>query len=117
MNELDRFKRICRRYLVINDTPYTAIIFGTIIANRLDSKPVWLYIVGAPGSGKTEILQSLILSDEVILRDTVTRPSLIPGYMDKKTKRDESLIPQLNGKNLIITDFTTILQMNYKNLN
>ncbi len=117
LSQLERFKRICRRHLIINDTTFIDVIFGTLFANRRDSDPVWLYLVGPPSSGKTKILQALADTDEVVLRDTVTRPALISGYIDKKTKTDYSLIPQLDGKNLIIKDFTTMLQMNYKDLN
>lgn len=114
---LERFKDVCKKYLIISDTTYIDVIFGTIFANRRDSDPVWLYLVGAPSSGKTVILQALANADEIILRDTVTRPALISGYIEKKGKKtDPSLIPLLDGKNLIIKDFTTMLQMNYKEL-
>lgn len=119
MTKLDKFKTTCHKYLIIKDDSYIDIIFGAVFANRLDSKPVWLYLVGPPGSGKTEILQAVSTSPECIARSTVTRPSLISGYIKqtKKTKaRDPSLIPKLNGKNLIIKDFTTMLKMRREDL-
>jgi hypothetical protein len=107
MTKLDKFKAVCRRYLIIKDTSYIDIVFGCIFANRLDSKPVWLYLVGPPGSGKTEVCQALA-GPEALIRSTVTRAGLISGASGEG-QRDSSLIPKLDGKNLILTDLTTML--------
>lgn len=117
MTKLDQFIKVCRKYFVIDDPTYIHVIFGTIFANRRDSDPVWLFLIGPPSSGKTVVLQALADTDEIILRDTVTRPSLVSGYKEKGRKsKDFSLFPMLDGKVLIIKDFTTMLQMKYKDL-
>lgn len=113
MTELERFKKVCHKYLVINDTTYIDVIFGCIMANRLDSKPVWLYLVSPPSSGKTEMLVPLYGSPEIYWTDTLTPNTLISFYGDKK---DLSLIPRLDGKVLIIKDFTEMLKMRRETL-
>lgn len=113
MTELDRFKKVCHRYLVIDDTTYIDIIFGTIFANRLDSSPVWLYLVDRPSSGKTELLMPLYKAPEIYWTDTLTTNTLISFYGSKK---DASLAPRLNNKVLIIKDFTGMLKMRRETL-
>ena len=56
---LEKFKQLCRDHMVLHDDSYIDIIFGVIMGNRLDSKPIWLYLVGPAGGGKTEIVQTL----------------------------------------------------------
>jgi len=108
MTELDKFIKVCRRYLVISDPTYIHVIFGTIFANRLDSSPVWLYLVAPPSSGKTEMLIPLYGASEIYWTDTLTPNTLISFYGEKK---DASLVPRLDGKVLIIKDFTEMLKM------
>lgn len=114
MTSLDNFKKTCKKHLVIEDMSYIDVVFGTIFANRLDSKPVWLYLVGAPSSGKTEILQS-IKTDEVIQVGRIGQYSLISFYQPKDDKGnivkddDRSLLLKLNGRTMIIKDFTAMI--------
>ncbi len=106
---LESFKLKCHKYLVIKDDKYIDIIFAVIFANRLDSKPVWMYLVGAPSSGKTEILQALV-GPEVEQISKLSAHSLNSGYVDPKNKlADFSLLPKIDGKTIIIKDFTALL--------
>ena len=113
MNELDRFKQTCHQFLVIDDTTYIDIVFGAIFANRLDSTPVWLYLVDRPSSGKTEILTPLYQSPEIYWTDTLTTNTLISFY---KGKTDPARAPKLNNKVLVIKDFTGMLTMRRESL-
>jgi len=130
MNRLDNFKQVCHKYLIIHDDTYIDLIWGVYFANFLDSSPVWLYLIGPAGSGKTEIVQSLggyfdendnLIHDDspyVVMRDTLTVNSLISGYTpddkrSKKVKKDYSLMPLLDGKLFIIKDFTLMLKMRH----
>ena len=115
LSALESFKKTCTKHLIIDNTDYIDIIFGAIFANRLDSKPVWLYIVGPPGAGKTEIVQSLEGHPKVISRSTLTRNALISGFKLKEGQ-DSSLIPMLDGKTLLVKDFTTMLNMRREDL-
>lgn len=108
MTALESFIKVCRRYLIISDPTYIHVIFGTIFANRLDSCPVWLYLVAPPSSGKTEMLIPLYGASEIYWTDSLTKNTLISFYGEKK---DASLIPKLDGKVLIIKDFTEMLKM------
>jgi len=116
MNALDKFKKVALKHLIMSDTSYLDVIFGTIIANKLDSKPVWLYLVGAPSSGKTEILQALT-GDKIFQLDKLTNKALISGWEESGgQKKENSLLPFLDGKVMIIKDFTAMIHERRENL-
>jgi len=72
--------------------------------------PIWLYLVGAPGFGKTMILGSTADSERCVLRSTVTAHSFVSGWRGEGAN-DPSLIPKLVGKTFVCKDFTEILTM------
>ena len=111
MTALEQFKLVCHKYLIINDDEYLDVVFGVIMANRLDSKPVWLYLVGPPSCGKTEILQALS-GDEISQISTISAKALISFWEkdSKGRKKENSLLPQINGKVMIIKDFTAMIR-------
>lgn len=114
MTKLEQFKRTCHKYLVFEDDTFIDVIFAVIMANRLNSKPVCLYLVGPPSSGKTEILQALGNSDEIYPISKLTPRTLISGKILGPKEKDPSLIPKWNGKVVIIKDFTAMLSMRHE---
>ncbi len=109
------FEHVCelyRKWLFMNsDTEQLMkVIYGTIISNQLSGDPLWMHVVGSPGSGKTELLMSCSDSPDVVVASNVSPASLVSGYQNHGGV-DPSLIPQVIGKVLIMKDFTEILQM------
>lgn len=94
------------QWLHIEDEFAIDAVFATVVANRVFADPVWLFYIAAPGGCKTEILRALGTSDEIYTLSSLTENTLISGF---KTKPDPSLIPKLDGKVLIIKDFTAVL--------
>ena len=86
------------------------VVLGAMVANRFSGDPVWLFIVGPPGIIKTEILRTLDGYEDAYLLSSLTGSTLISGYVGREN-RDPSLLPQLDGKVLIVKDFTAILDM------
>jgi DNA-binding transcriptional ArsR family regulator len=116
---LEEYKEVVHRWLYIEDDDYIDVIFGTIIANRLDSDPVWLYLIAPPAGGKTEIVRSLNGHPEVYVLSTLTEKTLMSGYEEEPGHQgmpavDPSLLPKLHRKVLVIKDFTSILDMQPK---
>lgn len=101
-----------RSWLQINDEGVLDVLFGTMFANRLEGDPLWLFLVAPPGGAKTELLMSLSKSARVETTTSLTPHSLVSGAV-WSSGTDPSLIPKLNGKVLIIKDFTTILKMHF----
>lgn len=74
--------------------------------------PVWLLIAGVPSSGKTESVLLLKDAGNVRYLDTMTENSFVSGYVESKTgDAPKDLLPELDGKCLVIKDLTTLFSM------
>jgi hypothetical protein len=102
---------VYRKWLFLPRVDGIDAVFGTLLANRLPGDPVWLFLVGASGSGKTDIIMSVDGSPGITAISSLTPKTLISGSV-ATGGGDASLIPKLNGRVLCIKDFTTILEMN-----
>lgn len=115
---LATFKQTFHKYLVVNDDTYVDVFFGVIFANRLASKPVWLYLVGPASSGKTDLIQAVDGHSTINAQSKITQHTLISGWKNAGKRKTEecSLLPKLNGKILTIKDFTSMLTMKHETL-
>ncbi len=86
------------------------LTLATITAQKLPWKedPVWLFLVGPPGCGKTLILKACDdgTESQCLFRSTLKASSLVSGW---RSETDASLLPKLKDKTLLIADFTKIL--------
>jgi hypothetical protein len=87
------------------DTPFD-ILFGSIISNRLAGDPVWLMFIGPPSCGKSKLLMSLRDCPETLALSSLTETALISGG-HAEGGGDPSILPHLDGKNLIIKDISS----------
>ncbi len=85
------------------------VALATVIANRMASDPLWVFIVGPPSSGKTEIIRALSDVPDVYLLSSLTAQTFASGFEKKGV--EASLLPRLTGKVLVMKDFTTVLTM------
>ena len=85
------------------------LALATVVANRLPGDPLWLFLVAPPASGKTETLASLTGTDDVYQLNNLTPATFISGF--EKKGGDASLLPKVDGKTVVMKDFTTILTM------
>jgi len=99
-----------RKWMFLPDTDVLDVMFGTMYGNRITGDPIWLFIVGPPGCGKTTCLMSLFKSPTIVTVTTLTPQTLISG-MNRIGMSDPSLLARLKDKILIVKDFTTILSM------
>lgn len=80
---------------------------ATNIAGPWAGDPLWLFIVGPPASGKSEILMSMDGAPGTVYQSSVTRESLISGFQGAK---DASLIPRIIGNCGVFKDWTEMLE-------
>lgn len=103
-------------YYLPDDTPLLATL-GAIAANYKQDDPVWLLLVGAPGSGKTEILNGLSGLPNVHLTGNITEAGLLSGS-SRKDYTDESTggLLRVIGKFgvIIAKDFGSVLSMKHE---
>lgn len=100
-----------RRWLHLESVDVLSVLFGSAFANRIEGEPIWMFLVDPPGGGKSEMLMSLSEHPTVYATTSLTPQTLISGA--SFGGKDPSLIPLLNGKILVIKDFTTIISMHY----
>src|SRR3990167_4550601 len=104
-----------RKWLYMPNTNAIDVIFGTIIANRLKGDPIWLFLTAPSGSGKSELLSSVSECEEVFTVSSITSNTLISGSLPK-SGQDPSLLPKLDGKVLVMKDFTSLLSQQVSEL-
>lgn len=86
------------------------ITYATILSNRFKGDPLWLFVVGPPGSGKTEILMSTSQVFDVVKASNLSSTSLLSGWCGPGGS-DPSLLPRLLEKTFVLKDFTEVLDM------
>jgi hypothetical protein len=81
-------------------------VFAAVHAHYADADPVWLFVIGPPGSGKTTVAINCIscLPDVTVASDLTPRSFLVgkPGGREKSVLNRPSLI-------LAFKDFTTMI--------
>jgi len=92
-----------------NDEPL-AVTFGTMLANRLEGDPLWLFLIAPPGGMKSELLMSLAKVKKAYLCSSLTPHALVSGA-NFGGGGDPSMMPKLHEKVLVLKDFTTTLSM------
>lgn len=101
-----------KKWLYLQDDEPLRILFGAAFANRLQGDPLWLFLVAPPGGMKSELLMSLSKHPSIEPTTSITPHTLISG-MQSAGGIDPSLLPKLNGRILVVKDFTTILTMHF----
>ena len=93
------------------DTVPLDACLATVATGWTEGDACWLYVVGAPGSGKTELVRAFADGRKrAYFLSSLTPNSLVSGLKDGK-----HLLPELDGKTLIIKDFTMTLESHREN--
>lgn len=99
-----------KKWMLVADIGIIKLLPAIIIANRLQGHdPVWAFLIGPSGGGKTEFLNSLFDLSDVYPVSLLTPNTFLSGMAGKN---DSSLLPQIDKKILIFKDWTNILSQN-----
>jgi energy-coupling factor transporter ATP-binding protein EcfA2 len=109
--ELAKVKNVANRWLYLEDDTYIDVVLATVVAHGFDGDPLWLMLIGASGSGKSEILRALT-GERVYHLSNLTPQTLVSGLNQRKG--DPSLLPDINGRVVVMKDLTTLLSENAK---
>lgn len=104
-------KNAYKEIFLIEDDTIIEVILAICIATRMKTDPIWLMIVGAPSSGKTELVSIVGKVNFVHEISTMTENTFLSG-MKSYGGKDNSLLHQIGPNGLIVLkDYTTILSM------
>jgi hypothetical protein len=99
-----------RLHLRIVDTDPLDVCLAALITSKWDGDPLWVYVVGPPSTGKTEILRMFSDLDSAYCLSSLTPNCLVSGLKD-----GHDLLPALDGKTLVVKDLTMTLEMHREN--
>lgn len=106
----DDLVRTFRKWLALPSEMPLRFVLSCVIANRMAGDPLWAFIVGPSGDGKTELVNPLTGLDFVKPIDTLTTNTFLSGK--QKSDPNASLLMRLpHGAILLMRDFTSVLEM------
>lgn len=108
--EYDELEKTVKEWMLVSDSGIIKLLPAIITANKIENHdPVWIFIIGPSGGGKTEFLNCLLDHPDIYPVSLLTPNTLLSGMPGNK---DSSLLPQVTGKILIFKDWTNILSQN-----
>lgn len=120
LGTLDKCHKTFDKWLSLEPSDHKAIdvVLATALDRDVDGDPTWLFLIAPSGGTKTEILRGLNEYDKIYTLSSLTTKTFISGkivYRNKPEGKKElvvqGLLPKINGKVLVIKDFTVILSM------
>jgi hypothetical protein len=103
-----------RKWLYMPDASALKVVLAAVAANLMRGDPLWLLLVGATGSGKTELIDALRALPSMHPVGTLTEAALLSGSPQRDKARDASggLLRTMGSFGiLLLKDFTTVLSM------
>lgn len=98
-----------KEVLLLEDPSIIKLLLMIIVANRLKRDPLWMFIIGPSGGGKTELLTSLFDLKDIYAVSLLTPNTLLSGAPGKG---DMSLLPRINGQIMLFKDWTYFQSQN-----
>ena len=106
----DDFRKIIKGYrdrlhLTDNMVDGIAVMFATAFAGRTYGDPLWLFVVGPPGGGKSAIIKSFREAADCCYTSTFKARALVSGA---ELPQDISLLAQWPQQAVFVKDFTAV---------
>ena len=107
--DFGELENVVKKWMIVDDPGIIKLIPAIIIANRLPMKPLWIFLIGPSGGGKTQFIDAVTDFDIIYTLSLVTPSTFLSG---NPGKADPSLLPKIDKKILVFKDWTNILSMN-----
>lgn len=99
---------VFEKWMLMPETQVIKFLMAFYAAHQLPGKPVWTFIVGPSGGGKTQLLDSLLQLPDIFPISTLTPNTFLSGMPGRN---DASLLPKLSDKIALFKDWTSMLSM------
>lgn len=99
------------KYLPNMTTALKLVLAVATSGKRKNRVMLWLLLVGAPSSGKTDLVRLMKDNSSVLSLDNLTLNSFISGERPTEKEKVHDLLPLLNNKCLIVKDWTVIFSL------
>jgi energy-coupling factor transporter ATP-binding protein EcfA2 len=113
VSPVERLATHFRNVMHLPDPSSLYVLMGAVAANMIDGSPVWLMLIGAPGCGKSELLNSLLSVPHMVEgADIGSEAAFLSGSPAKDISKHATggLLRQVGDHGgLILNDFTSIL--------
>lgn len=112
---LEELHTINSKWLEITprDKEYIEVVYAVAVEREILGDPIWMYVIGPPGGMKTTIARAIKKYERVYTLDSLTTKTFISGLTQKSEQGKivpvAGILKHLNGKTLVIKDFTTVL--------
>lgn len=107
---------ICHRWLYLEpaDTEFIEVAVAAVLDRELPGDPVWMLLVTPSGGMKSELLRALSVYPKSYTLDLLTPHTFVSGLTRRNPKTKElepvgGLLKHMDGKCLMLKDFTTVL--------
>lgn len=111
MKTLQEVKDLYKSVFYLEDDMIIDVVLATCISTRLAGDPIWLLIVGAPSSGKSELIQALDKVSFVYPISSMTENTFLSN-MRLADGQEASLLKRIGSTGMItMKDYTSILAM------
>jgi len=107
---LNNLKDVFQSLYHIPNPDVIDIVSGAILANSAMDEPVWLILIGPPGSMKTHIAGSAATASSCKLLNQLTEKTLVSGFNAGK-RGNQSLLPKLTKAGI-----TTVVNLDLSNI-
>lgn len=122
-NEVSPLRKIadtCQQVFQLSeeDSLVFEFIISVIVATAYKrlGEPVWSYMIGPPGSCKTESIKPYMGFGHCLFLSSLTENWLMSGYRDEDGE-DPSLMSALDGKVLIVKDISSLINLPPRTVN
>jgi hypothetical protein len=106
---LSELETIVRKHMLLADARIIKLLPAFVMAARLPINPPWLFIVGPPSGGKSQMLKSLEGCRGMFKIDDLTATTFISG-MPNRNGESTSLLERLVPNSILLfKDWTTII--------
>lgn len=106
LREAEIYKETLGKHLVIDDWQGVDIFLAAVATHWVPGNMLWFRIIGASGSGKSELLRSLECNqEEVISADSFTPGAVRGGYL----KDSPRMLELWNDKIVVTKDFASMI--------